>query len=363
MKQLSIFEDEISPDLDLLENKDKNDIKNHKEIVNKNFLNEIVDIKYKNETYKIWTVEYIKPLITKFLKEKYTNSIIIYEFDNIDIVVLDNEMNCQIPIEIQKSIFTKNKFASSGFEDRIRRQIELNIKDYKICHLFLDSEYLRYLQSENTGTKISVDLTWLISLMKENTLKVFTIKYDGFAKELITKDFDFLKNISQTCKIGYDNDERILNRNKLKIHRNVIKGYNFTQDEIDKFHRDFNERCNEERESALFFMKSDDKRCKLYGYLKRHLNNLSNISNCLDMKNDDRNTKYSLNFIGIIETLENSRKSQIKFVDKFDICKYFPGYVRREKLWLIYKNQEMSNDMFNQLCIGRFLNHKTIFEY
>ena len=179
----------------------------------------IVEVIYDNETYKTWNLKLAYSIITKFLKEKYQNSLIIPELNKIDLILFDNILNDIIPIEIQKTpLNAQNKFSHTDFEESIRKQLEDNIENYGKCWFFFDAEYLRFLQSGNIGNCISINLTWIVKLMRENTLKVFTIKYDETVKELTTKEFDFLKNISQNCVIGYNNDDRILNRNKLKIY-------------------------------------------------------------------------------------------------------------------------------------------------
>lgn len=329
-----------------------------------NNINKIVEVKYKNDTYKTWTVKSIRPLITNFLKEKYPNSIIVPEINVIDITIFDNNSNEIIPVEIQKSPTTKKsgamKFGNSQFENSIRKQIDDNIENYGKCWFFFDSEYLMYLQSKNIGIKTSINMTWLIKLMKENTLKVFVVRYDGLVRELTTKDFDFLKNISHTCIIGYDNDERILNRNKLKIFHNIINGYNFNQKEIDNFYNNFYN--SNENNCYDFFRKNNDGRCKLYGNVLKCIGSLNIINKSLDMDYYDEKQHHKILMInsGIFEIFENS---SMKFVDKFDICKYFPGYVRREKHWLTYKGNDFCYKTFFDMCKGMYKNSSTLFDY
>lgn len=87
--------------------------------------NGIVEVKYENGIYKTWTVTLVRPLITKFLKEKYPDSLIISEFGKIDITVFDNILNDQIPVEIQKTPIGSNRFVHCRFEDSIRRQVDI----------------------------------------------------------------------------------------------------------------------------------------------------------------------------------------------------------------------------------------------
>jgi len=333
-------------------------------------LNGIIEVRYGNVIYKVWKVEFIKQFMLNFLKEKYPNSLIIRELNDIDFTIFDKESNNIIPVEIQKTpIHSSGRFSHTVFENLIRKGIEDNIETSKICWLFMDSEYLKFLQSENVGKNTSINMTWLVKLIKENTLKVFTIKYDGVVKELTTKDFDFLKDISQTCVIGYDNDERVLNRNKLEIYKKVIYGYNFTQEEIYKFEKCFDNRVNKKDKihSTNFYIKSKDERCKLYGYIWNSIGSLPSINSCLDMNDNEHGIKSRMVVLGIIEVVGNHIQgrsgNRVKFVDKFDICKYFPGYLRQERHWLTYKGNELDGKTFSNMCRGWYKNAKTMFDY
>jgi len=317
--------------------------------------------------YKTWSVKLIRPLITKFLKEKYPDSLILSEINKIDIMLFDNKSDDIIPIEIQKTpIDHRNNscFRHAQFEDMIRRQLEDNIENYDKCWFFFDAEYLRYLQSETVGKNTTINMTWLVKLIKDNTLKAFAIRYDGITKELTTKDFDFLKKTSNTCTIGYDNDERILNRNKLKIFRDVLNGYKFNQDEIYKFENEFN--ISGERRN-INFLKNDNERCKLYGWLLQAITTLKSTNNILDMNNNDASDRRYATYLGIFEIVGNHASGRtgnsMKFVDKFDICKYFPGYKRQEKHRLTYKGNELSGKTVSNMCGGMYKNSHTVFDY
>jgi len=326
----------------------------------------IVEVKYGDEIYKTWKVKFIRPLITNFLKEKYYDSLIIPEINKIDITIFDNITNIQIPVEIQKIPIGSNKFANTSFEQAIRKQLEDNIENYGMCWFFFDSEYLKYLQSGNVGKTVSIDLTWLVKLMKEKTIKVFTIKYDGIVKELTTKDFDFLKNISQLCAIGYDNDDRILNRNKLKIYHNVVYGYKFTQNELDGFYKEFYNRKNNEHnkkiDSKNFFILNNNKRCKLYGNILYAIGNLSAINNtllCTSEEHKKHKQTIYLTILGLLyqnNFVGNSNLAQIQFIDKFNVAQYFPGYLRNKEMWDYCKLKQRSfsiND-FSGITNGTF---------
>ncbi len=332
--------------------------------------NGIVEVRYGNEIYRTWKVEFIRPYIIKFLKEKYPDSLIIQELNKIDFTLIDNNSDEIIPIEIQKTPLNRNIFSHHTFEDNIRRQLNDNIENYGKCWFFFDSEYLKFLQSKNVGKNTSIDLTWLVKLMKEKDFKVFVIRYDGVVKELTTKDFDFLKDISQTCIIGYNNDERELNRNKLKIYKNIIKGHKFTQEEIDNFYsilNDEDDKSNKSR-SRDYFIKSKNKRCKLYGTIILSVSHLDDINNIMNMSEksiqDIRISRQHLIYMGIFDNNGAcGRENIVKFVDKFDICKHFPGYIRNREQWESYRNININYGTFISIVSGSLKFNKTMFDY
>lgn len=48
------------------------------------------------------------------------------------------------------------------------------------------------------------------------------------------------------------------------------------------------------------------------------------------MKNIDVHVMFELNYIGIFNNIGTDNN---EFIDKFDICKYFPGYIRHIEQW------------------------------
>ncbi len=363
MTQLSLIE----PIINKIISKINNGIENIKENnIQINESNGIVEVKYGNEIYKTWTINLIMPLIIKFLNEKYPDSLILPELNKIDLVVINKKIDEIIPVEIQKTILCKTSFSHTHFENAIRKQLEDNIENYEKCWFFFDSEYLRYLQYKDIPTTISMNMTWLVKLMKEETLKVFVIKYDGIVKELTTKDFDFLKKISQTCTFSYDNDERVLNRNKLKIYRNVILGNKFTQEEVDSFYIEFNNNKTSEERCGRHFTKSNNERCKLYGHILDSIGNLKKINDILNMNSNsnERNDKFYTSFIGILDIVgTHNHGSNVKFVDKFDVCNYFPGYVRNKEQWESYRNTNLTHSTFVQIINGTYKKQHSLFDY
>jgi len=360
--------DEFTDDKVMYENIETLDIK--KVITN---LNGIVEVVINNVTYKTWMVELIKPHIIKFLEHRYLDSLIVFELNNIDITVIIKKTDEIIPSEIQKTVINKksstrtNSFHHSHFEGSVRKQITDNIENYGKCLLFIDSEYLRYLQSGDVKDNTSIDMTWLVKYMKENKLEIFAIKYDGIIRELTTNDFNFLKKMSQVCEIGYNNDDRILNRNKLKIFRNVVLGNSFVQREINNFYKIFNERIEKSiQNSASFFIKYGNERCKLYGYILQAIGDLKNTNSILNMNCLDIKHKQSILYLGIFDVIHsygNCKGNIVKFVDKFDICKYFPGYIRNKEQWESYRNTNLTHSTFTMIANGSLKFNKTMMDY
>ena len=336
-------------------------------------LSGIVEVTINSITYKTWIVELIKPFIIKFLEHRYLDSLIISELNNIDITVISKKTDEIIPSEIQKTVINKksltrtNSFHHSHFEGAMRKQITDNIENYDKCLLFIDSEYLRYLQSGDVKNNTSIDMTWLVKYMKENKLEVFAIKYDGTVTKLTTKDFDFLKEMSQICTFGHENDERILNRNKLKIFRNVVLGNSFDQKEIDDFYKSFNKRIEKNiQNSASFFIKYGNERCKLYGYISQAIGDLKNTNSILNMNCLDIKHKQSILYLGIFDVVHsygNCKGNIINFIDKFDICKYFPGYLRNKEQWDGYKGNNLTHSTFIMIANGSLKQNKTMMNY
>ena len=313
-----------------------------------------------NDIYVCWKVKYIRPFIVKFLKEKFPESLITYETNKIDIVLMNPDII--IPVEIQKGSYTKRKnnkhnFRHAAFEDFIRRQIEDNIENYGLCWLFIDSEYFRNLSKGTCSSTVSINMTWIINFIRKEQLKIYAIKYDGTVRELCTKDFDFLKDVSQECIIGYDNDERILNRNKLKIYRDILKGYNFTQEEIDNIYDYVGKNRTSEDDHIMKFLRKEQGRLNLFGKILYSITELKGINRFLDMRVLDIKSKGKIpaSDLGIFNIVDRSADVITMFLDKFDICKYFPGYIRNKEKWDYLKESRMKlkNNQFEAIVTGK----------
>lgn len=321
--------------------------------------NSILPFKIKNEVYGIWSVNHIKHYLLIFLKEKVPNSIISQEINDIDFIIINNENDDINPVELQRTIVGGNKggFQNSQLEKSIRKQIDDNIKSYGKCWLFFDSEYFRYLNNGKFNKTVNLDMNWCIDYMKENKLKVFTIRYDGLVTELFVKDFEFLEQINS-------DDEIILNINKLKIYRNVLKGYRYSQIEIDNYYEERDKLIfeNKDKESIRDLLsKSENVRNVLHAKIINALTTLPGINKVLNMEMVERRRLFEAGYLEIFELVNSySNKSTMKFVDKFDICQYFPGYVRNKEIWNKYKNCNLLSDQLNALCNGKYKNVKEI---
>ena len=329
----------------------------------KNDENGIVEIIYEDDIYKTWTVKLILPHINKYLKRIYPDSLMVRGLT--DIIVFDRKIRVPTPVEIQKTLINDHgKFANSHFEKEIRKQLEDNVENYSICWQFFDSEYLRYLQSINVSKKTSLDMTWLVRLMKEEKIRVFVIRHDGVVTELTTKDFEFLKDVSVMCPISYSNDERVLVRNKLNIKQNVLFGYNFTQEEIDQFENDFDNRLDSEKSSVNmenYCMKSNNKRCKFFGNISHAVNTLLRINDSLSCTYTAESHKSAIEgvILGIFHQNDyngNNKYARIQFIDKFNVAQYFPGYLRNKEMWDYCKTKDRVFTMseFNGIISGTF---------
>lgn len=191
--------------------------------------NGIVIIKQNGVKYTVWThADVVRKYIKEYLKKRFPGKLIVKELNQIDYTIPEENL----PVEIQSTILGKGYIVYSQWEDKIKRQIEQNIANCNRCWFFFDSELLRGMQNSSKQTSINMD--WFRKFMKEEKLVAFTVSHDGTIQERGYKDFDFLSKISQTCKIAADTDEMVLNKNKMKIFANVVKGYGFTQEEIDK---------------------------------------------------------------------------------------------------------------------------------
>ncbi len=306
-------------------------------------------IKLVNDTdeYIFWThANVVRPYIGKFLMKQFPNCYVEHEVNDIDIVVIGENL----PVEIQSTPSSDFGVGPSAFEKNIQKQIKENVDNHGRCWFFFDSEFLRHLQNPNIHRKTSINLDWFRKYMKENVLKVFTIRYDGVITEVNYKDFDFISNVSMSCEVGYDSDIRILNRNKLKILYGMLRGYRFTQIEVSKFRDDWIK--SGVKDFKRFLYKHENRRARLYarilhcvaGYLEAVNNILDLHVENVDMKHE----KYYISVLGLFDMEKSSQSSFATFLDKFHIAEYFPGYMRNRDTWDYLKGKRIQ---------GRKLDH------
>jgi hypothetical protein len=314
----------------------------------------IVRSKSNGIDYTFWKdAEIVKPFIKKYLKGRFPDKKIIRELNRIDISI--PEIN--LPVEIQATPLDPRTGTPlyAKFESKIRTQIEQNVIAYNRCWFFFDPSLLKSMK--NSGRRASINMDWFRSYIKEEKLKVFTVSHDGIIEELEYSDFDFLSTMSQTCKVAYETDDMVLNRNKMKIYTNVVKGYRFTQKEIDSF--EYSWKSRKEKKVGDNFTKymttQCDSRMKLYGNILHATGSLSDVNNLLDLsiENMENVRKHPSSILGIFDNSGMGQGSITRFVDRFDICKYFPGYVRNQEIWQMLKGLNLNNRQFSNVIMGK----------
>lgn len=313
-------------------------------------------IRQNGHDYTVWTHnEVVRPYVKKFLQEKFPGRLIIDELNKIDLSVPEENL----PIEIQTTPCTNGGIHYSSWENFIRVQIDQNIVAYDRCWFFFDAGLLNAMRNASRGMSINMD--WFRKYMKEEKLKVFTVSYDGIINELEYKDLDFLSKMSQTCKVAFETDDMVLNRNKMKIFSNVVKGYGFTQEDVDK--------CNDEymRYRQLndddkpdhrmqFLKKLDDKKSKLYGDILQAVSNLPAINDLLACKQNKMvsKEKWHAKILGIFDIEGSAGYNCITtFVDRFEICKYIPSISKNEEMWNKLKGRNLNERQFKNVISGK----------
>ena len=301
----------------------------------------------------------IKSYVKDYLKITFPKSLILSELNQIDLVVLDESL----PVEIQSTPISKKSFiVHTTFENSIRKQLEDNIENYGKCWFFFDAEYHRYLKETN-NKNISINLDWLSKYVKDDKLKIFTVRYDGLINELKYEDLEFIKKLSNTCMLEYNNDDRTLNRNKLMIMNSVLKGNEFKQEEIDKMMEKYNNRTEENKDCTFvqFLLLSNYNREKIYSNILMSIGNLNEINDILNMNPSYKRGKSHGGQLGIFDLHGNSDRTE--FVDKFDICKYFPGYLRNKENWNSLRTSSFSDSQLRNIFYVKNKHLKTLMDY
>lgn len=319
---------------------------------------EINGIVRKNE-YIFWKdVSVTYDYIFNFLYNKFQNAIIIPEFDNVDLFIIDENL----PVEIQSTtIHSRDSLpVHSQFEDKIQRQLTQNIVNYGRCWFFFDENYLKYFQND-IAKNSSINLDWFYKFIKDDKLTVFTCSYDGNIIERTIKDFGFIARYSNTCKLAEESDSRILTRNKAKIIKNVFNYYGITTQEIIDIRHSFKERNRDKDPSYLvswLLRKERNVREKNIGniYMAMHSLDTINAGFGCNIDNPSDDVSHYLNILGLIERIEgNNQNATRRFTNKMDIAKYFPEYIRNKEKWdfLIDSKTKINIRQYSAILSGK----------
>lgn len=309
-----------------------------------------------DEEYTFWThADFIKDeYIIDFLEERFPGKLVARELNLIDFTIPEENL----PIEVQATSVNAtadHRPKYSEFEQLIQKQINQNIISYGVCWFFFDSELLRAMK--NACRNMSINMVWFREYMKEDKLKVFTVRYDGIIEEKEYNDFDFLSEVSQTCSIAAKTDEMILNDNKLKIYTNIVKMHGFVQTEIEKFYSDWRKYRkinkisgnNKNDNLKTFLSKQNGDREKLYSYILRAMGDLLTIDDILGLKDNQSKAKFLASIMGIFDVKGGGTRSITTFVDRPNICQYFPSYPKNRETWKKLKGHSLNPRQFDNI--------------
>jgi len=292
--------------------------------------------------YIFWNkAKIVLPLIYEFLKTNFPDHLILPELNHIDFVVLEENL----PVEVQSTIILGSKkkekkhLAHSYFEQMIEKQIKQNIERYGKCWFFFDSEKLRYLKSE-TSSSIRLNFKWFVKYVQDGLLKVFIVSHDGQIKDVSYEDLKFLNNFENS----------IVGGNKIKIISQVLYGYGYTTTEIREFRNE--KRQNEDKTAFQTWLKKKEhpQRKKILGYILQSMSELNYIDDFLFRKRTDWKRVYSpAPFLGILKKENNLWSLE----DRYDIIRYFPGYLENKLFWNKIKNKKyLTEDFLNIIYEG-----------
>lgn len=314
--------------------------------------------------YKFWIADDVRPYIFEFLKKEFPGAIIIHEFDQVDIFVLDENL----PIEIQSVRYQRKGrdmlYAPriSDFEDDIRRQIETNINIYERCWFFFDASLLKYLQNDLSRHN-SISMDWLYQYFKADKMRIFTITLDGKIKEMCDRDFNFLTKFSTTCKRSEGEDFRILQKNRAKIILNVLKGHEFTMEDVNAIYNLFKSRGNDSKYKSImpWLMRKEQGRTDRqleYGFVRDlRLEHINNVLSCTIFSNNNssgqpRNSRSLLYMLLSSGLFDRDKYGRIYFTDRYNISQYFPGYIIKKDLWDYLRTHGVDERTFSAIIRG-----------
>lgn len=306
-----------------------------------------------NNKYGYWEVEQIRHYIIAYLQNIFPESIIEREFDRIDIMA----HGPNIPIEIQRIRLDPRSGSPqlSHFEDSTRRQIEQNIEIFEQCWLFFDTKLLHHLQN-NLSLNSSLNMDWIYQFFQSGKLRVFIVNINGDIRELEDKDFEFIRKFSNTCKLGKEQEHRILQKNRSKIAYRIYKMRGITTEEINRYYKEFenNNNNNDKKRHFTDWLVRNGGRRKEIGMIKHAIQSLPDINNtlkCTVGKGNNVPVTY-MNILGIIEG-----EDWIRCSDKYNFLDYFPGYFEMEELWDYWRINLVDRDMFYKVVRGEYPNY------
>lgn len=304
--------------------------------------------------YNFWIhAKVVRRYVRDDLKKRFPGKIIAREMNSIDYTI--PELN--LPVEIQATRAYNLGIHYSGWENEIRKQIEQNIINSGRCLFYFDSELLKAMR--NAKKNISINMDWFRTYIKEKKLEVFVINHNGIIESKGYKDFDFIANMSQTCSIASETDDMILNKNKMKVYSNVANGYGFTSEDVEKIENCYEKLSNKEDVDNFrsFLLKNSNERIKLYGQILHALDDLSKINKILCRNIDIRTfkdfRKHTAKVLGIFDTSGKGSYVITRFVDRFDICKHFPGYLRNKEIWGKSRRFSLNARQFENIVTGK----------
>lgn len=108
----------------------------------------------------------------------------------------------------------------------------------------------------------------------------------------------------------------------------------------------------------MFLKRQTDERAKLYGTILQAMGGFSKINQilCRNIYKDISTytgSKYLAKILGILDIRGYTHSSTTKFIDRFDICKYFPGYLRNKEIWDKLRERNLNGRQFDNVITGK----------
>ena len=163
--------------------------------------------------------------------------------------------------------------------------------------------------------------------------------------------FKFIKEFSNTCRLGKEEERRILTRNKSKISYLIYKANGFVTEEIDEWYREYEGNNHGHFARWLVEMGGRKKQLGMIKIAVMHLQNINNVLRCI-IKPKEYIPITELDILGIID-----RRNGIICIDKYDILKFFPGYFENKELWDYWRTHPIENRIFYAVIRGEYHNY------